>query len=103
MTCVFHEARLTREIMRQWPRDFFGLGAAPVLDLSKSDNKTVPAAMCFSSGTSGKPKGVMLSHHNLIAHMLATRSGGPRSFNDGEVEVFYAPREFIIVILDHRP
>ncbi|KAF9886960.1 hypothetical protein FE257_010701 [Aspergillus nanangensis] len=75
----------------QWPVDFMHSGSAPMLDLNKGDNRKVPAVICFSSGTSGKPKGVKISHHNLIGYMLGIRSSGPESFNSKQVEVFYAP------------
>ncbi|KAL6229380.1 hypothetical protein BDW75DRAFT_245794 [Aspergillus navahoensis] len=75
----------------QWPRDFLSSGSAAVADLSRRGNKEVVAAICFSSGTSGKPKGVELSHRNLIASHLASRAGIPETFNSQQVEVFYAP------------
>ena len=45
--------------------------------------------MCFSSGTSGKPKGVVLSHHNLIAYLLGVRSTNPFVHNCRTKEVFF--------------
>ncbi|GAB7354598.1 hypothetical protein MBLNU459_g5039t1 [Dothideomycetes sp. NU459] len=61
------------------------------LDLSGVDNRKVPAAVVFSSGTSGKPKGVQWSHHNVIAQMLSSRTGNPEATNSSAREVFFAP------------
>jgi 4-coumarate--CoA ligase len=47
------------------------------LDLTGRDNRSHPAAICFSSGTSGSPKGVVISHHNLLAQVLGLRSTNP--------------------------
>lgn len=58
-------------------------------DLTGKDNTKVPAAMCFSSGTSGVPKGVALSHHNLIAHLLTVRTTSPFLHSSRTKEVFF--------------
>ncbi|KAF9882631.1 hypothetical protein FE257_005826 [Aspergillus nanangensis] len=75
----------------QWPQDFLGVGSAPVLDLSNRDNKTVPAVICFSSGTSGSPKGALLSHHSMIGYVTGPRCFGSSALNRNDVDVFYAP------------
>ncbi|KAG9515640.1 luciferin 4-monooxygenase, partial [Aureobasidium melanogenum] len=55
------------------------------------DNRNVPAVLLFSSGTTGKPKGVLLSHHNMIGHLLGPRSGSYETMGHHTVEVFYPP------------
>ncbi|KAM0277422.1 hypothetical protein ACHAQH_005784 [Verticillium albo-atrum] len=45
--------------------------------------------MCFSSGTSGKPKGVILSHHNLIAQLVIVRATNPSTYNFRIREPFF--------------
>ncbi|KAF2837367.1 acyl-CoA synthetases/AMP-acid ligases II [Patellaria atrata CBS 101060] len=60
-------------------------------DLSSRDNRDCTAAVCFSSGTSGKPKGVELSHHNLIASLAGIRSTDPIFYNSSCRSVFFAP------------
>lgn len=80
-------------IFVKFPNDIMNDDRAPLqpFDLSKGDNRQVPAAICFSSGTSGKPKGVMLSHHNLIASLLALRASDAVIYGGFQREVFYAP------------
>jgi acyl-CoA synthetase (AMP-forming)/AMP-acid ligase II len=68
-------------------------GSQPIepFDLSGKDNRKYPAAIVFSSGTSGKPKGVQWSHYGAIAHLLTSRGATPETQNCREREVFYAP------------
>ena len=63
----------------------------PPLDLSGWDNRKFLAAVVFSSGTSGKPKGVQWSHYGVIAHLLSNRTVQPETANGREREVFFAP------------
>lgn len=74
-----------------FPQDLINDDTTPLppYDLSKADARQIPAAMCFSSGTSGKPKGVLLSHYGIIAHLLATRSTDPFLNNGYHREVFF--------------
>ncbi|KAH7162097.1 acyl-CoA synthetases/AMP-acid ligases II [Dactylonectria estremocensis] len=74
-----------------YPQEFERSKIAPIepLDLSLRDNRTQPAGMCFSSGTSGKPKGVVFSHHNLIAQLLSLRATNPFLHNGHMREVFF--------------
>lgn len=58
-------------------------------DLTGRDNRLQPAAICFSSGTSGSPKGVVMSHHNLLAQVLGLRSTNPFLHCSRVREVFF--------------
>ena len=77
--------------MSQFPRDFLDASSPrlDVFDLSGQDNRNNPVAMCFSSGTSGSPKGVLISHYNLIAYALTLRSTSPTTANSDASEVFF--------------
>ncbi|HXT34203.1 MAG TPA: AMP-binding protein, partial [Chloroflexota bacterium] len=64
-----------------------GEGATPFTDLlvEAGDPPEVTidalrdlAILPYSSGTTGLPKGVMLTHHNLVANILQTRAAEPR-------------------------
>ncbi len=45
-------------------------GADPLPDLPDVDERSA-AAMCYTTGTTGKPKGVLYSHRSLVLHTFA--------------------------------
>ncbi len=52
----------------QWLAGAAHAGSAPVLKAPEADDL---AAIVYTSGTTGKPKGVMLTHHNVISDVKA--------------------------------
>src|SRR6185295_18218122 len=44
-------------------------GAEPAYDMPDPDEKAA-AAMCYTTGTTGNPKGVLYSHRSLVLHTL---------------------------------
>ncbi|KAL4861976.1 hypothetical protein BDV12DRAFT_179558 [Aspergillus spectabilis] len=78
----------------QFPNDVMGKTAAeslPPHGLQGRSSKDVPSVICFSSGTTGKMKGVQLSHYNLIMNTIIMRTSMPTRVNSSVREVFFAP------------
>jgi 4-coumarate--CoA ligase len=61
--------------------------------LDGRDARTVCAAVVLSSGTTGLPKAVMLSHHNLVCISEMLRAHNPDNWRGSQREVFFPPRE----------
>jgi acyl-CoA synthetase (AMP-forming)/AMP-acid ligase II len=54
----------------------------------------VVAVIGFSSGTTGKTKGVELSHYNINATVYLARITTPERANSSNVEVWFPPCKF---------
>ncbi|PKS05094.1 hypothetical protein jhhlp_008461 [Lomentospora prolificans] len=63
----------------------------PPYDLGGKAGKDVLSTICFSSGTTGKMKGVKLSHFNLIANVLQIRVALPTRLTSKVREVWFPP------------
>jgi len=63
-----------------------GAGEPPVVDI---DPKEDLVALPYSSGTTGLPKGVMLTHHNLVSNLCQTHS--VEQLSDREVLIGILP------------
>ena len=88
----------------QFPEDVTGEGDSqtlPPYDLQGKSSKDVPSTICFSSGTTGKMKGVQLSHYNLVMNSIIMRASMPVRVNSTVREVFFAPCKcpFFIILL----
>src|SRR5664279_984935 len=62
------------------------------LPTPEHDSRLTIATLPFSSGTTGLPKGVMLSHHNLVANVFQTlTSGETGSIGESAVVLCFLP------------
>src|SRR6266481_2736522 len=70
------------------------LGASPDYDFPDFDENTL-ATTFYTSGTTGRPKGVYFSHRQLVLHTLATRTAlggtGHGRINEGDVYMPITP------------
>jgi fatty-acyl-CoA synthase len=61
---------------------------APQREAPEDPDEGAAAAMCYTSGTTGRPKGVLYSHRAIVLHSLA--SALPDAFNLGENDTILA-------------
>ncbi|CAI7673267.1 unnamed protein product [Penicillium manginii] len=89
LTVNFKEGNLP-----QFPNDIVGKRATETISpqgLDGRSGKDVVSTICFSSGTTGKMKGVQLSHYNLVMNSITMRASMPVRVNSAVREVFFAP------------
>jgi len=66
--------------------------ASVILPTPANDSRTMLATLPFSSGTTGLPKGVMLSHYNLVANVYQTLTPGEYgAFTADDVMLCFLP------------
>ncbi|OCL10040.1 amp dependent CoA ligase, partial [Glonium stellatum] len=90
-------ANISRSI--SFPELFSQTHKLPALNLSNRGSRDCTAVVCFNLGTTGKPKGVELSHYNIVASMAGIRSTDPTFWNGNIRGVFFAPLCHICVAL----
>ncbi len=59
-------------------------GAEPLGDMPDPDERSA-AAMCYTTGTTGKPKGVLYSHRALVLHTFAVALPNGMGVNEPDV------------------
>jgi fatty-acyl-CoA synthase len=64
--------------------------AEPLGDLPDPDEQTA-AAMCYTTGTTGKPKGVLYSHRALVLHTFAASLAACIGINEADVVMPVVP------------
>jgi acyl-CoA synthetase (AMP-forming)/AMP-acid ligase II len=73
-------------------RDLYTHPGRETLPQPEHDSRLSLATLPFSSGTTGLPKGVMLSHYNIIANVYQTLTGGEEgSIQESDSILCYLP------------
>jgi acyl-CoA synthetase (AMP-forming)/AMP-acid ligase II len=65
--------------------------ATVVLPAAAASSRETIAALPYSSGTTGLPKGVMLSHHNLVANIYQLTGLHGTAFTPGDTMLCFLP------------
>ncbi|SFO41483.1 fatty-acyl-CoA synthase [Pseudonocardia ammonioxydans] len=68
--------------------------AAPVRDLPEFP-ETTAAAVCYTSGTTGDPKGVLYSHRSTVLHALALCAAGSAAIDPDERVLLATPMSHV--------
>ncbi|KAF2192551.1 putative amp dependent CoA ligase [Zopfia rhizophila CBS 207.26] len=82
------------EGVKKFPEDIEGMTpkeSVQPYDLEGQSSKQVIASIIYSSGTTGKMKGVKISHYNHIINILQGRSSLPLRQNSDQRVIFFAP------------
>lgn len=66
--------------------------------LQGQDPKTTLCVILLSSGTTGRPKGVMLSHHNLVSALYQLRGDNPSNWRPTQREIFFPPLSHVYAL-----
>lgn len=69
-----------------------------VYNLQGGNPRKELAAILLSSGTTGRPKAVMLSHYNLVAAIYQLRSDNPTNWRGSQREIFFPPLSHVYAL-----
>jgi fatty-acyl-CoA synthase len=72
------------------PYDALLAAEAPVFDWPAIEERTA-AAMCYTSGTTGNPKGVVYSHRSTVLHSFAVCAGSAYALSDRDGVLLIVP------------
>lgn len=67
------------------------LAGEPTVYPRRSIDERSPAGLCYTSGTTGRPKGVEYSHRSTFLHALAVTSGAAMSFGPSDTVLPQVP------------
>ncbi len=67
------------------------LEASPHFEFVKDIDENTPAGMCFTSATTGKPKGVVYSHRGITLHSLAMGLADSGGLSEADVCMAVVP------------
>ncbi|KAJ5816507.1 hypothetical protein N7447_008740 [Penicillium robsamsonii] len=83
-----------------WPKPNVGgnLQEIEAHSFANGDNRQVPAAIILSSGTTGHPKAVVLSHYNLIAVNYQLRADNVDNWRSDMREIFFPPLSHVYAL-----
>lgn len=86
----FHSINLARSLARDHGHNVQVRGYEELLDGRSTEydwpvlEETAPAAMCYSTGTEGAPKGVVYSHRSMWLHALYLRTADAFGIRNGQ-------------------
>ncbi|WP_077329455.1 long-chain fatty acid--CoA ligase [Virgibacillus siamensis] len=64
----------------------------PKYEFDKSLDENDPAGMCYTSATTGKPKGVVYSHRGIVLHSLALGLADSAAISESDVSMAVVPQ-----------